>query len=117
MKIAQGTIHPEACSWSSKIQEMGGKAVRTEPLSSGYVPDCLKMHEMCNEAVENEPDNLKYVPDHFKMQKMCDKVVKDGSPIFVEHVPDWLITKPQRKVMSDHCNNIWFIKQYRGYEK
>ena len=62
--------------------------MHTEPLSSGYVPDCLKMHEMCNEAVENEPDNLKYVPDHFKMQKMCDKVVKDGSPIFVEHVPD-----------------------------
>ena len=48
---------------------------------------------------------------------MCEKVVKDGSPIFVEYVPDWLITKQQQKIMSNHCNNIWFIKQYRVYEK
>ena len=48
---------------------------------------------------------------------MCDKVVRDRSPIFMEHVPHWIITEQQLKIMGNHCNNIWFIKQYEGYKK
>ena len=84
---------------------MCDEAARRESSTLRYVPDCLKTQEMCIEAVENEPGSLKFVLDYFKMQKMCDKVVRDGSPIFLEHVPDWLITKQQLKIMGDHCNN------------
>ena len=41
---------------------------------------------------------------------MFNKIVRDKAPIFLEHVPDWIITKQQLKIMGDHSNNIWFIK-------
>ena len=100
-----------------KTQKMCDKAMYTEPLPLAYVPDRLKTQEMCSSAVRREQDSLKFVPDHFKAQKICDKVVGDGSPIFLEHVPDWFITNKQLKIMVDHCNNIWFIKPYEGYKK
>ena len=40
------------------------------------IPDHLKTQEMCKEAVRTEPLSLAYVPDCFKTQKMGIKVVK-----------------------------------------
>ena len=100
-----------------KTEKMCDKAVRIKPCLLEFVPNRLKTQKMCKKAVKNKPDSLRFVPDHFKTQKMCDKVVRDGSPIFLEHDPDWLITKQQLKLMGEHCNNIWFIKRYEGYKK
>ena len=84
------------------MQKMCTKSVEDHPEPLGYIPDCLKTQEMCSSAVRRESDSLKFVPDHFKTQKMCDKVVRDGTPIFLEHVPDWFITKNRLKIKGEH---------------
>ena len=100
-----------------KTQEMCNEIMRKNPAALYRIPDHLKTQEMCDEVVEVDPWLLKYVPDHFKTQKMCDKVVRDGAPIFLEHPPNWFITKQQLKIMGDHCNNNWFNERYEGYQK
>ena len=85
-----------------KTQKMCTKSVEDDPESLGYIPDRLMTQEMCSSAMRRESNSLKFVPDHFKTQKMCDKAVRDGTPIFLEHVPDWFITKKRLKIMGEH---------------
>ena len=72
---------------------------------------------MCEKAFEEEPWYLEYVCDRLKTQEMCNEAVSHN-PFTLRFIPDWLITKQQPKTISgDHCNNIWFIKWYEGYQK
>ena len=106
-----------------KMQEMCDEAIRTEPLSLGYVPDRFKTQEMCNEVVRNRlgmifvpnhfwmqemcneivhtmPDAFHFIPNHFKTRKMCDQAVKyDSSSL--QFVPDWFVTQEQIDLWDD----------------
>ena len=96
------------------------EAVRIEPRSLIYVPDCLKTQGICKEAVARSPYALGYVPDHLKMQEMCEKAVQEDSWL-LGYVRDWFLTQQQVKLW--HYDNDFYddddeiIKRYDSYQK
>ena len=66
---------------------MCNEAMRIEPYSLAFVPDCFKTQEMC----EIDPFNLWYVPDNLKTQGMCIRAVEICRGL-LQFVPDWFVT-------------------------
>ena len=75
-----------------KTQEMCDAAAREDPCELEFVPDHFKTQEMCNEAVPRYSYLLEHVPEHFKTKEMCDKTVRDD-PFVLQYVPDWFVTR------------------------
>ena len=74
---------------------------------------------MCNEAVRREPYSLKFVPDCFKTEEMCNQAVEEY-PCLLQYVPNWFVTHQQIKIWHDNdywCYDDELIEWYKGYRK
>ena len=88
------------------VQGVYDEAVRKEPRSLAFVPDCFKKDEMCNKVVEKHPNTLWHVSVHLRTEEMCIKVVeKYLYPL--KFVSDHL--RPRRCVLKQCTSNhtLW----------
>ena len=49
---------------------MCNEAMRIEPYSLAFAPDCFKTQEMCDKAIEIDPFTLRHAPVNLKTQGM-----------------------------------------------
>ena len=73
---------------------------------------------MCNKVLE-DPYAPKFVPNLLKTQEMCDDAVW-GDAFSQYFVPDWFVTKQQRKIWDDdddYCDYDELIEWFEGYQK
>ena len=98
---------------------MCNEAMRIEPYSLPFVPDCFKTQEICNKAIDIDSFVLWHILDNLKTQVMCVKAGEAGLGLLA-YVPDWFVTHQQIKVWHDdeeYCDHDEFIKWYNGYQK